>query len=349
MTDTDPAPTPSPWPREAWHAAVASQRLADTPLAARVLDWDIALYRDANGHPRAVHDRCAHRGAQLSLGEVTDGALACRYHGWRYGADGGCVHIPSLVAGQEIPRGIGVRGFPCAERDGYVWVWMGDGVPSNPPSGIAHFDQFRWVQGALTLNCEALAVIENNLDWCHPVFAHPFTHGQFFMNQATGFRDQTLEMRLTPTGLTVFSPPTDNAAEPIPDAAWVQLTFELPGRVTVAFSQGPQGPMRIVMHMVPTGAATCRQEWLVSTGPAPEGEAPAVAWSDEPQPIFEQDRLVMESAQLAFAREGHGFERSVEADAPTLLARRIYALAAADRWAEGRAGLTKRRLVRVRS
>ena len=336
-------------PRAFWYAALASQRLGERPAAVRVLDQELALFRGADGAARAVQDRCAHRGAQLSLGEVKDGDLACRYHGWRYGGGGQCVHIPSLVAGQEIPRGIGVRGFPCAERDGYVWVWMGEGAPADPPSGIADFGRFSWVQGALTLNCEALAVIENNLDWCHPVFAHPFTHGQFFMNQAMGFSDQTLEMRLTLHGLTVFSPPTSDAAEPIPDAAWVKLTFELPDRVTVAFSQGPQGPMRIVMHMVPTGPATCRQEWLVSTGPAPEGEAPTLAWSDEPQAIFEQDRLVMESAQLAFAREGHGFERSVEADAPTLLARRIYALAAAGRWAEGRDGLTQRRLVRVRS
>ena len=72
-------------------------------------------------------------------------------------------------------------------------------------------------------------------------------------------------------------------------------------------------------------------------------------WTDEAQPIFEQDRLVLESTQRAFAREGHGFERSVEADAPTLLARRIYALACAGRWEEGRSDLIQRRVIRVRS
>src|SRR5471032_2895231 len=41
------------------------------------------------------HDLCPHRGAQLSLGAVTGGLLACPYHGWRFDADGQCIHIPS--------------------------------------------------------------------------------------------------------------------------------------------------------------------------------------------------------------------------------------------------------------
>jgi len=309
----------------------------------------MALFRDADGVARAVHDRCVHRGAELHLGEVTDGALACRYHGWRYGGDGRCVHIPSLMGGQEVAKGVAVRAFACAEADGYIWTWMGEGPPVGDPPRIDEFSQSNWLQGSLALECSALAAIENNLDWRHPVFTHPFTHGQFFANQAMGFQEQAVEMRRTERGLTAFTPPTANAADPIPGTALVGLVFELPDRVTVAFNVGPQGPMRIVIHMIPTGAASCRQEWMASTGLAPAGSARAVAWTDEAQPIFEQDRLVLESVQRAVAREGHAFERSVEADAPTLLARRIYALACAGRWKDGRGGLAERRVLRVRS
>ena len=336
-------------PRAFWYAAVASQRLRDGPLAVRVLDADLVLFRDDTGAPRALDDRCIHRGAQLSLGEVRDGALACRYHGWRYGGDGGCVHIPSLAAGQSIPKGVGVRALPCAERDGYVWTWMGDAADPAEPPAIDGFAAFNWVQGATPLKCAALAAIENNLDWCHPVFTHPFTHGQFFINQAMGFRDQAIEMRMTELGLTVFSPPARSADSPIPDDVLTTLAFELPDRVTVSFAGGPQGPMKIVMHMVPTGPATCRQEWMVSTGAVADRAAPTIAWSDTLPTIFEQDRLVLESVQLAHDREGFGFERSVEADAPTLLARRIYALAIEGRWREGRGKLTQRRELRVRA
>ncbi|MDQ2860715.1 MAG: aromatic ring-hydroxylating dioxygenase subunit alpha [Pseudomonadota bacterium] len=348
--ETEPVTTAQgDFPRDFWYAALASKRLAEKPVAVEVLDWRLALFRDAEGRPRAVHDRCVHRGAELHLGEVTDGALACRYHGWRYGGDGRCVHIPSLIDGQKVAKGVAVRAFACAETDGYVWTWMGEGPPVGGPTPIGEFSRFNWVQGSLALECAALAAIENNLDWCHPVFAHAFTHGQFFANQAMGFQEQAVEMRRTGRGLTVFAPPTGDAADPIPDTALVVLAFELPNRVTVAFNVGPQGPMRIVIHLVPTGAATCRQEWMASTGPAEAGTAPAVTWTDEVQPIFEQDRLVLESAQRAFAREGHGFERSVEADAPTLLARRIHALACAGRWEREGTRLAERRVIKVRS
>ncbi len=339
----------SAFPLDYWYAALASQRLADTPVAARVLDWRLALFRDADGHPHAVQDRCAHRGVELHLGEVKEGGLACRYHGWRYAGDGRCVHIPSLVGGQKIAKGAGVRGFPCMEAHAYIWVWMGEGPPVGAPAPVGEFGDFNWVQGSLDLDCAALAVIENNLDWCHPVFAHPFTHGQFFANQALGFREQAIEMRRTDRGLAVFAPPTADAAEPIPATAMTALIFELPDRVTVAFNVGPQGPMRIVMHMVPTGAATCRQEWMVSTGPAGDRAEPLVAWADAVNPIFEQDRQVLESLQLAIEREGRSFERSVPADGPTLLARRIYALACKGGWKAGHISATQRRIINVRT
>ena len=343
-------PVAAEFPRPFWYAAVASQRLADRPVAARVLDWNLALFRDADGVARALHDRCAHRGTQLSLGEVSADGLACRYHGWRYAGDGRCVHIPSLIDGQDIAKGVGVRGFPCAEADGYVWVWMGEDAPSpSRPQGVADYGRFNWTQGSVALNCSALAVIENNLDWCHPVFAHAYTHGQFFANQAMGFREQRIEMRRTAHGLTVFGPPTTEASDPIPSDAWTTLAFELPDRVTVSFAAGPQGPMRIVLHMVPTGLGRCRQEWMFSTGEVAPGTTTTLAWSDEVPVILEQDRTVLESTQSAFEAEGHAFERSVEADAPTLLARRVYTLAASGLWETERQRLPERRIVKLRS
>jgi hypothetical protein len=57
----------------------------------------------------------------------------------------------------------------------------------------------------------------------------------------------------------------------------------------------------------------------------------------------------METAQANIDAEGRGFERSVEADAPTLLARRIYALACAGRWSEDADRLPSRRVLSVRT
>lgn len=342
----DPMPAGAA-PGNAWYAAIASSRLARDPAAAKVLDWSLVLFRDGEGRARAVHDRCAHRGARLHLGDVSDGVLACRYHGWRFAGDGRCVHIPSLAAGQAIPGDAAVRAFPCREGDGYLWVWIGDDPPDAEPEPIEAFGRFDWIQGSLDLECAALLAIENNLDWCHPVFAHPMTHGMYFLNQAVGFREETIEVRASARGLRVFAPPTAGPeVEPDPLGS---LTLTLPDRVTVAFSLGPQGASQVVMHIVPTGAATCRQEWLVSTGLADPALGPRVVWTDETHAIFEQDRQLLESIQEVRSIEGRAFERSVEADIPTLLARRVYAQACAGSRREEGSGPRYRRVIRIRT
>jgi phenylpropionate dioxygenase-like ring-hydroxylating dioxygenase large terminal subunit len=85
----------------------------------------------------------------LSLGTITEGALACGYHGWRYDGSGQCVHIPSLVSGQRIAKGCEVPSFPTVEQEGNVWVWVGDRAPAPAaPPVIADFATRRWMQGS---------------------------------------------------------------------------------------------------------------------------------------------------------------------------------------------------------
>lgn len=93
---------------------------------------DLALFRDADGHVRALLDQCAHRRAPLSLGTVTaEGLIECPYHGWRYnGANGQCVAIPNLASTERVPRTYRVPAFAVDERGGFIHVWSGgDGEP----------------------------------------------------------------------------------------------------------------------------------------------------------------------------------------------------------------------------
>jgi hypothetical protein len=82
-------------------------------------------------------------------------------------------------------------------------------------------------------------------------------------------------------------------------------------------------PFRLILMHTPTAPGRCRQHWLMASGPAGEQRPHAVDHSDHEPEILAQDRRVMESAQLAYAREREGLEVSVEADTPTLLARRL--------------------------
>lgn len=330
--------------RNYWYIACATTQLASAPRATRVLDQDLVCFRDSAGHPHALLDRCCHRGTPLSFGEVVDGCLACRYHGWRYDGSGTCVHIPSLTSGRRIPPDYEVPACPCLEHDGYIWVWMGTSIqaPTYHPS-VPEFTQYAWLQGARDWRCSSLRALENNVDCCHPAFAHPGTHPRALMVQEHGLGEQGYEMRTLPQGLVVFAPPTTSADDPIPEQPWFVLRFELPDRVTV---QRPRAHELIIMHFVPTGANTCRLEWLRH----PAGlTGSGVSWTEEESTVLAQDRRILEGAQRWYDQGGEAFERSVEGDAAPLMVRRIVALAAQGRWEAERSALRQRRVVIVRA
>ncbi|WP_438028528.1 Rieske 2Fe-2S domain-containing protein [Sorangium sp. So ce233] len=335
-------PDTPPMLREYWYTACATSQLAKEPRGVRVLDQDLVVFRDGAGQARALLDRCCHRGVRLSLGSVTKGNIACRYHGWCFDGEGRCVHIPSLTKDRRIPEKVGVPSFPCEERDGYVWVFLGEGAPP-PLEGIPRFASRRWMQGAMDMRCDYLKMIENNVDVCHPYFAHPWTHFQFFTILFRGFQEYEYEMRVTERGIVVFTPATSDPEAPIPPDA-MMATYELPNRVTVETTKF-HAPI-IILHFVPTGENSCRLEWMV-TNPMPFG--PKVGWSKQEPKIFAQDRILLESAQPWYDRGGGTFERSVEADASSLLVRRVVELAARGAWESTRASLPKRRLVGVRA
>ncbi|WP_420607962.1 Rieske 2Fe-2S domain-containing protein [Novosphingopyxis sp.] len=297
-------------PRNAWYIGAPTTRLDKAPVPIVIHGLPVVLFRDADGHARALHDRCSHRGVALSLGTIADGMMACAYHGWRFDGEGRCRHIPSLRDDQRI-RNTQIRSYPCVEQDGYIWLWTGDDEPGDRPLAIEKFDRFQWLQGAIELACEAILPIENNLDICHAAFTHPELHPQWFRAQAVGLVPTRYELDMSATNLTVRGPET-------------LLSFDLPDRVTVGGGEG----FRLILHHVPTIPGRCIQHWLLRREPVTEAEPPF--WSTEEPEILAQDRLVLESAQRTYDAEGDAFERSVEADATTLAARRLLAAATRD-------------------
>ena len=87
-----PADTAAP----SWTPVALSADIPPATVAPGLFgDHDLALWRSASGRIAAWFDRCPHRGMRLSHGFVRGEALSCIYHGWSYGASGGCRHIPA--------------------------------------------------------------------------------------------------------------------------------------------------------------------------------------------------------------------------------------------------------------
>lgn len=83
----------------------------------------VIAYRDESGTPIVQSAYCPHVGADLSCGEIVDGAVRCPYHHWKFGPTGDCVDIP----GEDvIPRVAKIYNYPSAERWGMVWAFNGE-------------------------------------------------------------------------------------------------------------------------------------------------------------------------------------------------------------------------------
>jgi vanillate O-demethylase monooxygenase subunit len=87
-----------------WYPVAHSHEVTDKPLATRLLDERVVVYRVANGSLSAARDICYHRGAPLSLGHVEGDEIVCKYHGLRYNREGRCTCIPAHPGGAISPR-----------------------------------------------------------------------------------------------------------------------------------------------------------------------------------------------------------------------------------------------------
>lgn len=165
--------------RNAWYvAAWPDELVSDRPLARTVLGDDLVLFRTPEGQAVAMEDRCAHRLAPLSLGRIESGGIRCMYHGVKFDTSGRCVEIPAQPSGHP---NMCVRHYPLVEKDGFVWVWMGEPADADPSQIVDapwHSDP-RWTpsKGYLHVNAHMGLVADNLLDFGHLPFVHPNTVG----------------------------------------------------------------------------------------------------------------------------------------------------------------------------
>jgi len=119
------APDESAFPRypASWYLFCTGDDLARGPLSRYVLGMDIVAFRTESGQVVAMDGRCAHLGADLGRGQVRGECIQCPFHGWRYGPDGRCRHIPG---GEPVPPATRRRVYPALERHGLIFFFNGE-------------------------------------------------------------------------------------------------------------------------------------------------------------------------------------------------------------------------------
>ena len=178
--------------KNCWYVAAWDREISDGLLARTILDQPVVLFRGADGAPRALEDRCCHRGLPLSLGRLQDETVQCGYHGLEFDYDGACVNVPGQAT---IPPGARVRAYPVVEKWRWIWIWMGDPekadeslVPdyhwNDDPDWTSYGDMYH-VEGNYRL------MVDNLTDLSHIHFLHVTSLG------ASTDQDAEMDVRRT--------------------------------------------------------------------------------------------------------------------------------------------------------
>ncbi|HLQ32007.1 MAG TPA: Rieske 2Fe-2S domain-containing protein [Chloroflexota bacterium] len=150
------------------------------PLPVRILGEDLVLFRDDRGQIGLLDLHCAHRGADLSYGRLEDGGLRCVYHGWLYDVSGRCLDQPGEPAGSDFRKKVRQRAYPCQERSGIIFTYMGPGEPPLLPNyDFLSAPEERRVIVKLYQECNYLQAHEGNMDQVHLSFLHRLSLQEF--------------------------------------------------------------------------------------------------------------------------------------------------------------------------
>ena len=168
-----------PFVRNAWYIGAWSEELDDGLVARTIMNQPLVLYRDAEGSPGALEDRCCHRGAPLTHGTIVEAGLQCGYHGLTFDTGGKCVMVPGQ---KNIPPQARVRSYPVVERDQILWIWMGDPALADESEIVDypyHDQHDKWPHRKAMFQIKAnyMLMIDNLMDLTHLGYVHRHTIG----------------------------------------------------------------------------------------------------------------------------------------------------------------------------
>lgn len=162
-----------------WYALATVVEVTNGPVGRTILGNRVVAYLDPDGEIIVAQDRCPHREAPLSCGEVERGVLRCCYHGWAFGPGGQCIEIPSADPEFPIPDNAHLKRYKSVVRYGLVWVCPGDSPRGDIPAiEEDNAGDFRRVNNPVQRwQTSATRMTDNFLDIAHFPWVHTGTFG----------------------------------------------------------------------------------------------------------------------------------------------------------------------------
>jgi phenylpropionate dioxygenase-like ring-hydroxylating dioxygenase large terminal subunit len=325
--------------RNAWYIAAWADEVADKPLARRICNEPIVLFRDREGRAVALADRCCHRSAPLSLGTVVDEGIQCGYHGLIIDAQGKCVKVP----GQRlIPGDATVRSYPLVEKNQLLWLWTGEPALADPALIVDfpyHDDPANWPHKhtMYPIKGNYMLMVDNLMDLTHLGYLHGKTIG--------GNPSQHVEAEMktvrTPTGVKFtrwmrnsLPPPSYVKAAGFAGRIDRLQVFEFVAPSTVLQWTGAtdagsgrepddfEFKFRLFHGLTPETETSCFYFWSAANGYRQDEPAATEQFFGEVAVAFLEDQAMVEAQQARFSECGEDGLIDIASDATRMTMRR---------------------------
>ncbi|WP_417586181.1 Rieske 2Fe-2S domain-containing protein [Pararhodobacter oceanensis] len=240
-----------------WYPVAKSVEVKTSrPHGVKALGQKLVLWRGADGSLKCIEDFCPHRGAPLSLGEIHEGNIGCRYHGVVVDGEGVVVRVPAMpecaLEGRKA-----VKSYQVTEHSDAVFVYIPSLSRPEAPELVLpdELTSDAWTGFLCT------AVWETNYRYAIDNLADPM-HGCYLHSEsftlAYGSKQDLMRLDKTEHGfhITRVGQVGDNFD-------WTDFVFH-PGTMFCFLdipyppAAGPGGNMRIVGYATPVDETTCK-------------------------------------------------------------------------------------------
>ena len=328
--------------RNSWYVVAWSRELADKPLAITVMDENLVIFRDPEGRPAVLEDRCPHRHLPLSLGCAAQGGIQCGYHGMVFDRDGRCIEVPSQPA---IPPRARVRAYPAEERFGWIWAWMGEAEAADPDMIPDYSNLTAPGQRAVGKTNHVYAnyklVTDNLMELSHAGYVHQSTIG----NPEFTAKGKLTSSR-TENGVRVLRlvddvppPPTYVLTGVLPEGKnidrWQRIEFISPCfvKIHVGGKEAGKGVLDgdysgglgwwVMNAMTPETERSAHYFWAAVRDYALDDPAVDALYLGQVGGAFEEDRVVLEAQQRVLDTRPDSWDLALKADVGSIEARRV--------------------------
>ncbi len=329
--------------QNAWYIAAWAHEVTTQPLARRICNHPVVLFRTFDGKASALLDSCAHRGAPLSLGTVTEKGIRCNYHGVVFACSGVCAEIPNQ---DMIPEKARVRRFPLVEKDQALWIWIGEEDQADETLIVDypfHDDPLWPCRFAMApVASSYLLIADNLLDATHLAYVHGASVGgsdpkvhmtakSSLKPTARGHRYERLMRDAPPppaySACVTFDGRIDRWQEFdfIAPSTVLQYSGGVPAGADRASAAAPRFDMRIFHSATPATDSSCYYFWSVQNGHDVGDPTATDKIYAQIESAIVEDKLFIEAQQLRVDELGEERLFDNAADAARIMARRAVA------------------------